>query len=91
MRTFASLLVATALATSAFAHSIFQVSPDGIWSWVYPRWCGVRPVARMLTRFRRPQELHVNGVSQGHMVGIRVPDYDGVSVYFQLGLCSSKG
>ncbi|KAF7770773.1 CAZyme family AA9 [Agaricus bisporus var. burnettii] len=23
------------------------------------------------------QELHVNGVSQGHMVGIRVPDYDG--------------
>ncbi|KAI0688896.1 glycosyl hydrolase family 61-domain-containing protein [Earliella scabrosa] len=46
MRTFASLLVATALATSAFAHSIFQ-------------------------------ELHVNGVSQGHMVGIRVPDYDG--------------
>ncbi|PFH47655.1 carbohydrate-binding module family 1 protein [Amanita thiersii Skay4041] len=23
------------------------------------------------------QELYVNGVSQGHMVGIRVPDYDG--------------
>lgn len=24
------------------------------------------------------QELYVNGVSQGHLVGIRVPDYDGV-------------
>lgn len=24
------------------------------------------------------QELWVNGVSQGHMNGIRVPDYDGV-------------
>lgn len=26
------------------------------------------------------QELYVNGVSQGHQVGIRVPDYDGVSL-----------
>jgi hypothetical protein len=24
------------------------------------------------------QELYVNGVDQGHMVGIRAPDYDGV-------------
>lgn len=24
------------------------------------------------------QELYVNGVSQGHLQGIRVPDYDGV-------------
>jgi len=24
------------------------------------------------------QELYVNGVSQGHLVGVRVPDYDGV-------------
>ncbi|KAI0770499.1 glycosyl hydrolase family 61-domain-containing protein [Fomes fomentarius] len=46
MKTFASLLVATALATSTFAHAIFQ-------------------------------ELYVNGVSQGHLTGIRVPDYDG--------------
>ncbi|TFK81455.1 carbohydrate-binding module family 1 protein [Polyporus arcularius HHB13444] len=46
MRTFASLLAAAALATSAFAHSIFQ-------------------------------ELYVNGVDQGHLTGIRVPDYDG--------------
>ena len=26
------------------------------------------------------QELFVNGVSQGHTVGIRVPTYDGVSL-----------
>jgi lytic cellulose monooxygenase (C1-hydroxylating) len=26
------------------------------------------------------QELYVNGVSQGSTVGIRVPDYDGVSL-----------
>jgi lytic cellulose monooxygenase (C1-hydroxylating) len=25
------------------------------------------------------QELYVNGVDQGHLTGIRVPDYDGVS------------
>ncbi len=26
------------------------------------------------------QELYLNGVSQGHEVGIRVPDYDGVGI-----------
>lgn len=33
------------------------------------------------------QDLYVNGVGQGHMVGIRVPDYDGVrtKLYFFLG------
>ncbi|RPD62199.1 hypothetical protein L226DRAFT_551726 [Lentinus tigrinus ALCF2SS1-7] len=46
MRTFASLLAAAALATSALAHSIFQ-------------------------------EVYVNGVDQGHLTSIRVPDYDG--------------
>ena len=25
------------------------------------------------------QEVYVNGVDQGHMVGLRDPDYDGVS------------
>jgi hypothetical protein len=25
------------------------------------------------------QQMYVNGVSPGHQVGIRVPDYDGVS------------
>lgn len=29
------------------------------------------------------QEVHVNGVSQGHTVGIRVPEYDGVSEIFR--------
>ena len=31
------------------------------------------------------QELYVNGVSAGHMEGIRVPDYNGVRVsYFSI-------
>ncbi|KAK7681569.1 hypothetical protein QCA50_015302 [Cerrena zonata] len=46
MKGFASLLVLSTLATSAFAHTIFQ-------------------------------QLYVNGVDQGHINGIRVPDYDG--------------
>ncbi|KAI0769044.1 glycosyl hydrolase family 61-domain-containing protein [Trametes elegans] len=46
MKTFASVVVFYALASPAFAHTIFQ-------------------------------ELYVNGVDQGHLTGIRVPDYDG--------------
>ncbi|KAI0352661.1 hypothetical protein OH77DRAFT_1497889 [Trametes cingulata] len=46
MKTFASLFALSALASPAFAHTIFQ-------------------------------ELYVNGVDQGHLTGIRVPDYDG--------------
>ncbi|KAI9058162.1 lytic polysaccharide monooxygenase [Trametes sanguinea] len=46
MRSFASLAAISALASPAFAHTIFQ-------------------------------ELYVNGVDQGHLTGIRVPDYDG--------------
>ncbi|CAL1712872.1 unnamed protein product [Somion occarium] len=46
MKKFASLLALSTLATSAFAHTIFQ-------------------------------QLYFNGVDQGHINGIRVPDYDG--------------
>ncbi|KAH8104698.1 glycosyl hydrolase family 61-domain-containing protein [Cristinia sonorae] len=46
MTRIASLAVFTALATSAFAHTIMQ-------------------------------QVYINGVDQGHMTGIRVPDYDG--------------
>jgi hypothetical protein len=33
------------------------------------------------------QELYVNGVDQGHMVGIRVPDYDGVRPNLDFRCC----
>ncbi|KAI0789781.1 glycosyl hydrolase family 61-domain-containing protein [Abortiporus biennis] len=46
MKSAASLIAVVALASSAFAHTIFQ-------------------------------ELYFNGVDQGHINGIRVPDYDG--------------
>ncbi|KAJ3491709.1 hypothetical protein NLI96_g527 [Meripilus lineatus] len=46
MKNLASLISLAILATSAYAHSIFQ-------------------------------EVYVNGVDQGHINGIRVPDYDG--------------
>lgn len=32
------------------------------------------------------QEVYVNGVDQGHMVGLRDPDYDGVSYAISLHL-----
>lgn len=35
-----------------------------------------------------PQELYVNGVDQGHITGIRVPDYDGVRIPFSLSFRS---
>lgn len=31
-----------------------------------------------------PQQVYVNGVSQGHTEGIRVPSYDGVCLTFSL-------
>lgn len=33
---------------------------------------------RHITHLINGQELYVNGVDQGHINGIRVPDYDGV-------------
>jgi cellulase len=61
---YATLLPLAALAASTTAHTIFQVSTTRK-SW-----------------FRRLngsslQEVFVNGVSQGHEVGLRLPSYDG--------------
>lgn len=49
---------------SVSGHSIFQVA--------------TRVLFPVTITNALPQELYVNGVSQGHLTGIRVPDYDGV-------------
>ena len=75
MRTFASLLASAALTTSALAHSIFQASMDAIDP---TSTCFVNFVNADTDILRLLQEMYVNGVDQGHITGIRVPDYDGV-------------
>lgn len=56
------------LVSSAAAHSIFQV-----------RLPSFSCISFFELNLLPGQELWVNGVSQGHINGIRVPDYDGVN------------
>lgn len=65
-----SLVSLAILLQSTSAHSIFQVR--------FPL-----PFYLFLS-LTGPQELYVNGVSQGHLAGIRVPDYDGVRCHLLL-------
>jgi hypothetical protein len=58
------LLLLTALTASVTAHTIFQASLSHVASDV------------RLTSLFVVQEVYVNGVSQGHQVGVRVPSYD---------------
>lgn len=60
-------LVFAAMVLSASAHTIFQV-------------CFRAPVYVLVLIVISSKEVYVNGVDQGHLTGIRVPDYDGVSI-----------
>lgn len=60
-----SMLTLIALGASTSAHSIFQA--------------GVSGYDDTLKAHQSLKEVYINGVDQGHINGIRVPSYDGVS------------
>lgn len=65
MKTIISAAALALISSSVSAHTIFQVRY-------------MTSMAALITNAIL-QELYVNGVDQGHLTGIRVPDYDGVS------------
>ena len=68
MKGLLALSTLIALLSSVSAHSIFQLRFSFCASF-----SNLSDHAAFAT-----QEVYVNGISQGHTTGIRVPDYDGV-------------